>query len=135
MRTLISLFLSLALTVNTAYAAVVGVYDVADHRVGDVTGEIQEAHLGHHKHGTAPSKAQGSSLAADGYTAEMQDQPNGSFSAADHCHAHSSLVALEVFCCAQAFSTASSTVLVLKGGSVPSIDPERFERPPRSALA
>lgn len=119
MRTCLAILLAVFLSLNTAYAAVVGVCDVFEH-----TEQNDKAHFGHHshEHDAAPADADGSDkLAASG----------------DHDHAHvhpgfSTLVpgsiGLLPFAGRSPLVPATLDILV-------SAAQIRLDRPPRAALA
>lgn len=127
MRTVLAFLLSLAFSLNVAYAGVAAICDAVDHLPKNEA--RQHFHVGHHSHDSSEAGAASASHDDGG----PQKTSN---SAADHCHAHgaSGSVALGVdttvplLCGADVLVASPSSSLV-------SIPPARLERPPRVSRA
>lgn len=123
MRTCLAILLAVFLSLNTAYAAVVGVCDVLEH-----TGQNDKAHFGHHSHEHADEHEH------DAAPADGSDKLAAS---GDHDHAHvhpgfSTLlpgsVGMKLFAGRSPLVPATPDTFV----SAPQL---RLDRPPRAALA
>ena len=125
MRTCLAILLAVFLSLNTAYAAVVGVCDVLEH-----TEQDDKAHFGHHSHQHAdehehdapPANADGSDkLAASG------DH--------DHAHVHPGFSTLVSSSIGLLLFSGRSPLVAATPDTFVSAAKVRLDRPPRAALA
>ena len=120
MRALIAVLLSVLLSLNTAYAAVLGVCDTFEHGSPHELTAEQVSHFGHHSH------ADEDRAAADNGDTTVQ---------ADHCHAHPSFSSLTIGDLTTPAVLGRSPFVGLPPAALVSALPIPLDNPPRGALA
>jgi hypothetical protein len=121
MHLLIAVLLSFLVSLNAAYAAVLGVCDVMEHGKSDLTIE-QTSHFGHHGH-----------AAEDG--AVSGDDTRACTGAGDNCHAHASFSPMILSEVQVPGPLGRSPFVGQPPSRLVSVPPIGMEYPPRSVLA
>lgn len=125
MRTCLAFLLAVLLSLNTAYAAVIGVCDVLEH-----TQQGDKAHFGHHSHEHADEHEHDAPPAdadSSGKVAASGDH--------DHAHVHPGFSTLLPGSVGMKLFAGRSPLVAATPDTFVSAAQVRLDRPPRAALA